>query len=365
MKPTPQDHVLALQPYKPGRPIEEVERELGLRGTIKLASNENPLGASPAAVAAVQRAIEKIHFYPESGAPELVRALALKLGVDPSCVVVGNGSNELIELVARAFAAPGDDILFSEDGFAIYNLVAQACRARPVAVPAKDHHHDLDAMASAVGPRTRVVFTANPNNPTGTIFRREAWQRFILRIPSSVLVVVDQAYCEFVEDEAYPDFLGELAERSNIFVLRTFSKIYGLAGLRIGYGIGDPDVVDAVARLSQPFNVNSLAQAAALAAIEDDAHVAASRRAAIEGRDLFAEEFARLGLSFVSSQANFVLVEVGDGARVTEGLLMRGVIVRPMQGYGMPSKIRISVGTAEQNRRCLGALAEVLEEMAR
>jgi histidinol-phosphate aminotransferase len=362
MKPLAHPHLSAIEPYKPGRPIEEVERELGLSGTIKLASNENPLGASPAAIAAVRRAVEKIHFYPEGGAPELAAKLAAKLGVDPACLVFGNGSNELIELCARAFARGGDEIVFSADGFAIYRLVAQAIEARAVPVPARGHHHDLAAIADAIGPRTRVVFLANPNNPTGTIFRRAQWETFVRRVPEDVLLVVDQAYCEFVDDADYPMLLDELSARPGLVLLRTFSKIYGLAGLRIGYAVGDREVIDAVSRLRQPFNVNSLAQAAALAALDDDAHVERSRRVALEGRYTFARTLGALGVDFVPSQANFVLVEVGDGAAVTDALLRRGVIVRPMSGYGMPSKIRITFGTAEQNRRCLDELASVLAE---
>lgn len=363
MKPKPQEHVLSLDPYKPGRPVEEVERELGLRDTIKLASNENPLGPSPAVLDALRAAAEKIHFYPESGAPELARKLAAKVGVAPASVVFGNGSNELIELAARAFAAPGDEIVFSEDAFAIYELVARALRARPVRVPSLRHHHDLEAIAAATGPRTRIVFLANPNNPTGTIFRRSAWREFIDRVPEDVLVIVDQAYCEFVDDDEYPRLLDELESRPGLVLLRTFSKVYGLAGLRIGYALGDPEVIDAIGRLRQPFNVSSLAQAAALAALDDDAHVERSRRLVVESREFFACELVRLGVAFVPSQANFVLVEVGDGRAVTDAMLRRGVIVRPMAGYGMPSKIRISFGTPEQNVRCVEALAAALEEL--
>ncbi|HET9063945.1 MAG TPA: histidinol-phosphate transaminase [Candidatus Binatia bacterium] len=365
MKPVPHPHLSGIEPYKPGRPIEEVERELGLSDTIKLASNENPLGASPAAIAAVRKAVERIHFYPEGGAPELAAKLAAKLGVDPASLVFGNGSNELIELSARAFARAGDEIVFSADGFAIYALVAQALEARAVPVPPRDHHHDLPAIASAIGPRTRVVFLANPNNPTGTIFRRREWEDFVRRVPDDVLLVVDQAYCEYVDAPDYPVLLDELARRPGLVLLRTFSKIYGLAGLRIGYAVGDREIIDAISRLRQPFNVNSLAQAAALAALDDDRHVERSRRVALEGRVELAQAFARMGVAYVPSQANFVLVEVGDGAAVTDAMLRRGVIVRPMSGYGMPSKIRITFGTAEQNRRCLDVLADVLAEKNR
>jgi len=365
MKPVPHPHLLGIEPYKPGRPIEEVERELGLSDTIKLASNENPLGASPAAIEAVRSAVRRLHYYPEGGAPELAARLAAKLGVAPACLVFGNGSNELIELAARAFARSGDEIVFSADGFAIYALVAQALDARAVPVPPRDHHHDLPAIADAIGPRTRVVFLANPNNPTGTIFRRNEWEAFLRRVPGDVLLVVDQAYCEYVDDPDYPMLLDELPRRPGMVLLRTFSKIYGLAGLRIGYAVGDPDVIDAISRLRQPFNVNSLAQAAALAALDDDAHVERSRRVALEGRGEFARALESMGVDYVPSQANFVLLEVGDGAAVTDALLRRGVIVRPMSGYGMPSKIRITFGTAEQNRRCLDALADALAETRR
>jgi histidinol-phosphate aminotransferase len=362
MKPTPQERVLSLAPYTPGRPIEEVERELGLRDTIKLASNENPLGASGAALAAVQCAVEKIHFYPESGAPELTGKLASKLRVRPECLVFGNGSNEIIELAARAFAAVNDEIVFSADAFAIYGLVAHAIGAKAVRVAPRNHHHDLGAIAAAMTDRTRIVFLANPNNPTGTIFRDAEWRRFLDHVPDEVLLVVDQAYREFVDDPEYPDCVGDLSARPGLLLLRTFSKIYGLAGLRIGYGIGDPDVVGAIARLRQPFNVNSLAQAAASAALDDHEHVRRSYALVVEGRSYFAAELRCLGLDFVPSQANFVLVEVGDGQRVSDAMLRRGVIVRPMSGYGMPSKIRISFGTKEQNRRCTRALAEALQE---
>ena len=365
MKPKPHPHLLDLEPYKPGRPIEEVERELGLSGTIKLASNENPLGPSPRAVAALRAAADRVHFYPESGGPELVAKLARKLGIDRSMIALGNGSNELIELLARSFAGPDDEIVMSADAFVVYKLVARAIRARAVAVSARNGHHDLAAMAAAVGPRTRLVFLANPNNPTGTIFRRADWERFIGRIPPEITVVVDQAYCEYVDDESYPSLLGELAERPALVLLRTFSKIYGLAGLRIGYALGDPDVISVLARLRQPFNVNSLAQVAATAALDDDEHVQRSRKVNSETRRALASGLDALGLPYLPSQANFVLVEVGDGAAVTAAMLRQGVIVRPMDAYGMPTKIRITCGTADQNDRALAALAEAVHGVRR
>jgi histidinol-phosphate aminotransferase len=306
-----------------------------------------------------------VHFYPEGGAPELVAKLADKLGIDPSMIALGNGSNELIELVARGFAGPDDEIVMSEDAFVVYKLVARALRARAVTVPSREGHHDLDAIAAAVGPCTRIVFLANPNNPTGTIFRRREWEHFIAKLPESVVVVVDQAYCEYVDDESYPALLDELGTRPALLLLRTFSKIYGLAGLRIGYALGDPAVIDVLARLRQPFNVNSLAQVAALAALDDDEHVERSRVVNTTIRRALADGLDALGLTFLPSQANFVLVEVGDGAAVTDAMLRRGVIVRPMEAYGMPSRIRITCGTAEQNDRALAALAAALAEVRR
>ncbi len=361
-KPRVPKRILALQPYTPGRPIEEVERELGIRDSIKLASNENPLGPSPAALEAMLEAVRKVHFYPEGGAVLLARKLAAMLGVAESQLVFGNGSNEIIELLVRLFAEPGSEVVFSADAFVIYELVTRAAGATPVAVPATDYHHDLDAIAAAITAKTRLVFLANPNNPTGTIFRRESWRRFVSSVADDVVVVVDEAYAEYVDDDGYPDVIADLAKHPGLVVLRTFSKIYGLAGLRIGYGVASLEIADALARLRQPFNVNSVAQAAALAALDDGQHVERSRALVREARQRYARGLEKLGLDFVPSQANFVLVEVGDGSRVARGLLERGVIVRPMAAYAMASKIRVTFGTAEQDQRCLDTLAAVMAE---
>jgi histidinol-phosphate aminotransferase len=352
------DHILGLVPYKPGRPIEEVERELGLSGVIKLASNENPLGPSPAALRAIAEALPRIHRYPEGGAFELTLKLAARLSVAPEQIVFGNGSNELIELLVRTFVAAGDEVVMSSDAFLIYDLVTRAAGGRSVRIPAKAHHHDLAAMARAIGPRTRVVFIASPNNPTGTIVTRQEWRTFLASVRSDVVVAVDQAYLEYVDDADYADALADLPSHPGIVVMRTFSKIYGLAGLRIGYGVASKEVSDALARVRQPFSVNLLAQVAALAALDDRAHVERSRDLVRRARERYARGLDALGLEYVSSQANFVLVRVGAGARVSEAMLERGVIVRPMDAYGMPEMIRITFGTPEEDTRCLAALAE-------
>lgn len=353
-------HILALRPYEPGKPIEEVERELGLSHTVKLASNENPLGPSPRALDALADALAGLHRYPDGGAVMLTRAIAQRFAVEPSQVLLGNGSNEIIELVVRTFLAPGDEVVMSTDAFLIYDLVTRAVDGRAVRVQPKRFEHDVEAMARSVGERTRVVFVASPNNPTGTIVRAEAWRRFIESIPQHVVVVVDQAYVEYVDDPDHADPLADLARHAGIVVLRTFSKIYGLAGLRIGYAIGSAEVIAGVARLRQPFNVNAAAQAAALAALGDEAHIARSRDLVREGRARYARACARLGLEYVESQANFVLVTVGRGAEVTRALLDRGVIVRPMDAYAMPDKIRITFGTQREDERCIEALEAVL-----
>jgi histidinol-phosphate aminotransferase len=364
MKPSIPENVLALEPYKPGKPIEEVERELGIRDSIKVASNENPLGPSPAALAALLKAAADIHRYPDGGAVRLTERLAAKLSVEPSQIVFGDGSNELIELLARLFASGGGEVVMSSDAFLIYRLVTLAIGATPVAVPARDHCHDLAAMAAAVGPRTRLVFLANPNNPTGTIYREPEWRAFVDAVPEHVVIVVDEAYGEYVDDRAYPRTLDDVRERANLVMLRTFSKIYGLAGLRIGYGVGPHAIMGAAARLRQPFNVGSLAQAAALAALDDEAHVEASRRLVRAGRERYARACDALGLAYLPSQANFVLIGVGDGDRITRLLLERGVIVRPMAAYGMPDKIRVTFGTEAEDERCIAALRAILAEAA-
>lgn len=359
------ERIRSLTPYKPGRPIEEVERELGIAGSIKIASNENPLGPSPRAVAALADAISGIHRYPDGGAVVLTEKLAARLGVDPRRIVLGNGSNEILELACRLLAGPGDEVLFSADAFLVYPLVSIAVGATPVKAPPRGFEHDLGAIAERIGPATRLVFLANPNNPTGTIFRRREWEAFLARVPDDVAVVLDEAYFEFVDDELYPDGLAYLDRHPGLIVTRTFSKIHGLAGLRLGYGVTSLELADAMARLRQPFNVNLLAQVAAIAALDDDAHVEASRALVRESRARWDAAFARLGLESVPTHANFVLVRTGRGAAVTDALLRRGVIVRPMDAYGFPDHVRITFGTAAEDERAIAALDAVLAEGAR
>lgn len=356
--------ILELVPYPPGKPMEELERELGIHDSIKLASNENPLGPSPRALEAIAGAVANLHRYPEGNCHYLRQALARKLDVAPESLIFGNGSNEVIELLVRTFLQPGDEAVMADQAFVVYRLVVQACGGHSVIVPLRDFTHDVDAIAAAITPRTRIVFLANPNNPTGTIFGRAAWQRLLDAVPDDVVVVMDEAYAEYVDDPDYPDALAAHRAGGPVVVLRTFSKIYGLAGLRVGYGVGLPELIDAMNRVRQPFNVNTLAQVGALAALGDDAHVEASRACNRDGMAYLQHEMQRLGIEVVPSRANFLLVRVGAGAALYDALLRRGVIVRPMGGYGFPDHLRMSIGTAAENQRLVRALEECLAERA-
>lgn len=353
--------VQQLRPYQPGKPIEELQRELGVRDVIKLASNENPLGPSRRAIEAARRALEQSHLYPDGAGYALKSKLAERLGVASQQLTLGNGSNDLLEMVAHAYLKPGDETVCSEYAFAIYPLVTLGCSARPVVVPSTLYGHDLVAMAEAISERTRIVFLANPNNPTGTWFNAHALDSFLARVPEDVLVVLDEAYCEYVEDEHYPDGLQRLAKYPNLIVMRTFSKIYGLAGLRVGYAISSPQLADVLNRVRQPFNVNIPALAAAQEALDDDDHIQDSRGENATGLVQLVEGFTQLGLEHIPSVANFVTVDCGDDAQgVYEKLLREGVIVRPLGGYDMPRHLRVTVGTASQNERFLHALSKVM-----
>jgi histidinol-phosphate aminotransferase len=348
--------------YLPGRPIEEVARELNLApaSIIKLASNENPLGPSPKAVEALRRALSSTHLYPDGSAFYLKQALAEKLGVTPAHLVLGNGSNEIIEFVSHALLAPGDNIVVSQYCFAIYPIVARMMGAEVVTVPARDYGHDLRAMLQAITPRTKILFVANPNNPTGTLAPAADVVDLINRIPPHVLLVMDEAYIEFLEQ---PTDLVPLVRRGdfpNLILMRTFSKIFGLAGLRLGYGIGHPEFISALEKVRQPFNINSLAQAAAIAALDDGEHLARTRHANAQGLEYFTLALRQMGVEFVPSHANFLLLRVGEGQQVFAELQQRGVITRPMAGYQLPEWLRISIGTAAENSRCLAALRAVL-----
>ncbi len=355
------EYIRSLIPYEPGKPIEEVEREYGISGSVKLASNENPLGPSPRALAVLRERLPELHLYPDGDCFYLKRALARKLGVEPDRLIFGNGSNEIIELAARTFMRPGDEAVMAEQAFVVYELIVQAVGGKRKTVPLKNFTHDLAAMADAVTPQTRLVFLANPNNPTGTIYRRRDWEAFLERISPDVLVIVDEAYFEYVEEADYPNSLDYHARHPAILTLRTFSKLYGLAGLRIGYGIGAKDVIALMQRVRQPFNVNAPAQWAALAALDDSEHVQRSLGVNQQGVKYLQTEFARLGLSYVPSQANFILVRVGNGHEVFQRLLQQGVIVRPMVGYKFPEHVRVTVGSMAQNQKLIGALERLIQ----
>jgi histidinol-phosphate aminotransferase len=352
-----------LPTYQPGRPIEEVARELNLPADsiIKVASNENPFGPSPLAMTAMQKAISDVNLYPDGNAFYLKQKLAAKLGVEPANLTLGNGSNEIIEFVAHALLAPGTDVVVSQFCFAIYPIVAKMFSANLITVPAKNYGHDLPAMLSAITPRTRIVFVANPNNPTGTLAPREEVIQLVNEVPDDVLLVMDEAYIEFLDDPLDLVSLVRLGARKNLILMRTFSKIYGLAGLRIGYGIGNPEFISALEKIRQPFNVNLLSQTAALAALDDDEHVRKTRANNFAGLELFAKEFREMKFEYVPSHANFILVRVGEGQKAFEAMQKLGVIVRPMGGYQLPEWIRISIGTPQENERSLTALKAALK----
>jgi histidinol-phosphate aminotransferase len=356
------EHIRTLVPYAPGKPIEEVEREFGISNSIKLASNENPLGPSPKAISAIREKLAELHLYPDGDCFYLKGGLAKKLGVAPEQLIFGNGSNELIELVVRTFMRPGDEAVMARQAFVVYPLVVQAAGGVGKVVPLRDFTHDLKAIAQAITPRTRVVFLANPNNPTGTIFRRSDWEQFLEKVSDEVLVVVDEAYFEYVEDPEYPNSLSYHQSGKTILTFRTFSKLYGLAGLRIGYGVGSKELIGLMQRVRQPFNVNAPAQWAALAALEDDDHVRQTLAVNRQGMEYLKKEIAKLGLEQEPSHANFILMRVGNGNEVFEQLLAQGVIVRPMGVYELPEHIRVTVGTMEENQRFIEALGKILKK---
>ena len=348
--------------YQPGRPIEEVARELNLPAheIIKLASNENPLGPSPMALAAMEKSLRLLHLYPDGNAFYLKKKLAEKLGVEPSNLILGNGSNEIIEFVGHAMMTPGNEVIVSQYCFAVYRMIAHLFGATLLTVPAKHFGHDLPAMLKAITPKTRVLFVANPNNPTGTLAAREDVVELINAVPPEVLLVMDEAYLEFLDDPV--DLLPLLRRglKPNLLLMRTFSKIYGLAGLRLGYGIGVPELIAGLEKVRQPFNINSLVQAGALAALDDTEHLQRTRRNNSAGLRFFEQGLHDLRLTYIPSAANFLLVKVGDGQRVFEQLQQQGVITRPMAGYHLPEFIRISIGTPSENARCLAALGKAI-----
>ena len=353
--------IAGLQPYLPGKPIAELERELGIGGSIKLASNENPLGPGRLAREAVQAALGDLGRYPDGGGFELRVALARRHGVDASAITLGNGSNDVLDLIARTFLQPGVESVFSEHAFAVYPISTQAVGATARVAAARAYGHYLDAMAALVSDRTRVVWIANPNNPTGTWVPAERLHAFIAALPPTCVVVVDEAYTDYVEEPDFPDASRWVGDFPNLVVTRTFAKVHGLAALRVGYGVSDPRVADLLNRVRQPFNVNSLAQAAALAALDDAEHVAASVALNREGMGELRAGCDRLGLGYIPSVGNFLTLDLGrPAAPVYEALLRDGCITRPVANYGLPNHLRVTIGLQAENRRFLASLERVL-----
>jgi histidinol-phosphate aminotransferase len=356
-------HIAGLTPYVPGKPVSELERELGIREAVKLASNENPLGCGEAAREAYLACAADLARYPDGGAFALRRAIAAHHGLDAEQVTVGNGSNDVLDLVARTFLHPGTESVFSEHAFAVYPIATQAAAATARVAPADAFGHDLDAMAALVNERTRVVWVANPNNPTGTWLARERLLAFVDQMPEQVIVVIDEAYFEYVREPDYPDASSWLSEYPNLIVTRTFAKVHGLAALRVGYGLSHPAVAELMNRVRQPFNVNAPAQAAAVAALTDRAHVARSVGHNRSEMARVTDGLARLGLGWIPSVCNFITVDLGRPAGpVDQALLRQGVICRPVGNYGLPNHLRISIGLEQENNRMLTALGRVLEE---
>lgn len=356
------DHIRAITPYQPGKPISELAREMGIAeaSIVKLASNENPLGMSARARDAVRIALADLARYPDGGAFSLKAALCARFGVKAEQLVIGNGSNDILEIASLAFLGAGRSAVYAQHAFAVYPLATQARGARGIEVPAKHFGHDLDAMAAAIAPDTRIVFIANPNNPTGTFIPGSEIEAFLAKVPQDVLVVLDEAYTEYLSAEQRYDAIAWVERFPNLLVSRTFSKAYGLAGLRVGYAIAHPEVADLMNRVRQPFNVSSVALAAAEAALADDEFLAQSAELNRRGMVQLTEAFGALGLEWIPSAGNFVTFKVGDAAGVNRALLQQGVIVRPIAGYGMPHWLRVSIGLPEENERFIAALRRAL-----
>ena len=363
---SPLPYVREIAPYQAGKPIDELAREYGLdpKSIVKLASNENPRGMPDSARHAITNAMTDLGRYPDSNGFDLKSALSARFKVPTDWITLGNGSNDILELAAAALLSPGRSCVYAQHAFAVYALATQARGARAIVVPAKDLGHDLDAVASAIGSDTTLVYIANPNNPTGTHLPADAVTRFLTRVPPQVVVVIDEAYNEYLPPDRRFDSVRWVRDYPNLLISRTFSKAYGLAGLRVGYGVAQPALTDVLNRVRQPFNVNAVAQAAALAALQDDAFLDQSYQLNAAGMKRMIDAFIELRLDFVPSYGNFVLVMVGDAGRVYEELLKRGVIVRPVANYGLPEWLRITIGLPEENERFVQALAESLEAVA-
>ncbi|CAH9018393.1 histidinol-phosphate transaminase [Candidatus Nitrosacidococcus sp. I8] len=356
--------VQSLTPYQPGKPIEELEREYRVENAIKLASNENPLGPSPLALKAMNNVLKGISRYPDGSGFLLKSALSSHLDVNSEYITLGNGSSDLLDFIARIFISESHEVLYSQYCFALYPLLTKIQSAKGREIPAKNFGHDLIAMAAAINDRTRLIYIANPNNPTGTWLSRHELESFLDSIPKHVFVVLDEAYYEYVDEKDYPRSIDWLNRHHNLLITRTFSKVYGLAGLRIGYGLSHPDLADLMNRVRPPFNVNNLALAAALAGLEDQEHIQRSLKINREGMKQFVEAFTQLGLAYIPSVANFITVDMGRTADVIyESLLAKGVIVRPIVNYGLPNHLRVTVGTKEENTFFIQSIKQVLEEI--
>ena len=353
----PPEYVLGIQPYVPGKPVEELERELGIRNSVKLASNENPLGPSPAALETLSGSFMDINRYPDGSGFYLTRELSASLGVSDDEIILGNGSNELIDIAVKTYMKDGDEAVMAVPSFVVYSMAVQSVGGKSVQVPLKNYTHDLDAMADAVTGKTKIIFIANPNNPTGTMNRKDEFDRMMERVPEDVLVVIDEAYYEYVTDPDYADSMKYLGSVKNLLVLRTFSKIYGLAGLRIGYGIAKKEILSDMNRLREPFNTNSIAQKAATRALKDSDHLANSRDINEKGKKYLCKELGAMGLKYVPTQANFIYIPVEKAVDIYNRLLKLGIIVRPMG----PNAIRVTIGLPEENRQFIEALKTVIK----
>ncbi|MGB9797048.1 MAG: histidinol-phosphate transaminase [bacterium] len=354
------EHIYKIEPYQPGKPIEEVQKELGLTNVVKLASNENPLGPSPLAIEALRRSIEKINYYPDGNCAILREKLSQRLGFPPSSFIFGNGVDEIIHFIGLAFLEEGDEAITVDPSFVRYEASALLNKAVCVKVPLKEFQYDVDAIIGAINEKTKVIFIANPNNPTGTFLPTQALEK-LLEAAEGKLVVLDEAYYEFVDDPAFPNSLSFLREGRDVIVLRTFSKVYGLAGLRIGYGVAKEETIQALEHTREPFNVNYLAQIAAAAALDDEEHLRRTRETIWEGKNNLYERFKEMGLFYIPTQANFIFLDVGrDSREVFQALLREGVIVRTGDIFGYPTFLRVSIGTREQNERLVEAMRKVL-----
>jgi len=354
--------ILKIKPYKPGKPIEEVKRELGLKRIIKLASNENTLGPSSQALKALRDFLPKIYLYPEDSCFWLKKELARRLKVKMENLIMGNGSDEIMELIPKTFLNPGEEVIYGRPSFLIYETVVRIMGGKPVPVPLKDYTYDLKEMLKAITKKTKIILICNPNNPTGTMVNEDEIKVFLKKMPSNIIVVLDEAYRDYVERSDFPDSIKLLKEYKNLIILRTFAKIYGLAGLRIGYGIARKEVIDLLSKVRLPFNVNSLAQAAALASLSDEEQVKKTRKMNTLGKKFLYAAFRDLGLYYVPTQTNFILINLKrNGKKICQELLKKGIIVREMSAWGMNNYMRVTIGREEENRRFIQVLKKVLK----